>query len=155
MYIIYIYIYMKYYIYIYIYNIYIYINQFNFFISYLAVSRPTLTGMILILTLLLICLGDHREPRKEVACDQCISGFQTGSLPILRVTVYPTVHSPQVFANAPCCPNLAGWFFRFWDIDVSESYVTVNVFSQWKRQHSVQIFMIYLLSKCSCSILRK
>ena len=109
MYIIYIYIYEI--LYIYIYNIYIYINQFNFFISYLAVSRPALTGMILILTLLLICLGDHREPRKEVACQnppECISGFQTGSLPILRVTVYPTVHSPQVFANAPCCPNLAG-----------------------------------------------
>ena len=56
-----------------------------------------------------ICSEGHLEPRKEIGSQspaECISGFQTGSLPILRVTPYSTGQLTPTFINTLCCPDL-------------------------------------------------
>lgn len=56
-----------------------------------------------------ICSEGHLEPRKEIGSQspaECISGFQTGSLPILRVTPYSTGQLTPTFSNTLCCPDL-------------------------------------------------
>ena len=81
----------------------------TFFVSYLAVLKPTLchwqggslTQLMIITTLFQVRPKVHREPRNEV-CSQSfterVSGIRTGNFSILNVTCYPTVSlSPKVY----------------------------------------------------------